>query len=67
MLHANDLLDQRIIEHGNFVPVYTEGSVSEAVLEIIKIMHVTLEERRLEIHCKSPKLPVLKFDRRRLQ
>ena len=27
MLHANDMLDQRIIEEGYFIPYYTVGSV----------------------------------------
>ena len=27
LLHANDLLDQRIIENGNFMPSYALGNV----------------------------------------
>ena len=37
LLHANDLLDHRIIEKGGFMPDYDSGSVTEAILEIVKI------------------------------
>ena len=33
--HAQDLLDQQIIENNRFVPKFVEGSVPMAVLEII--------------------------------
>ena len=36
-LHAQDLLDQRIIEHGGFVPLYTKGDVNEAISEIVEL------------------------------
>ena len=42
MLHANDLLDQRIIENGNFVPNITSGSIIEAIKEMIDLMNSTL-------------------------
>ena len=47
MLHANDLLDQRIIENGSFVPLYTAGSVSQAMLEMVQLIRLTLHRRKL--------------------
>ena len=31
MMHANDLLDQRIIESGSFVPKLTSGSIIDVI------------------------------------
>ena len=49
LMHANDLLDQRIIEHGSFVPHKTSGSISAAIKEIIDLMNSTLVDRNLTI------------------
>ena len=49
MMHANDLLDSRIIEKGSFVPNLSLGSVSETAKEIIELMNSTLNERELTI------------------
>ena len=38
MLHAHDILDQRIIENGSFIPCYTEESVFESVKEMTQII-----------------------------
>lgn len=35
MLHANDMLDQRIIENGSFVPFYSIESVKAAITQMI--------------------------------
>ena len=35
LFHSNDLLDQRIIQSGAFVPSYSHGSVADAIDEII--------------------------------
>ena len=35
LLHAHDLLDQRLIEEGTFVPMFTEGDTVVAIDEII--------------------------------
>ena len=51
MLHANDLLDQRIIENGSFVPHYAEDSVSKTILEIVSIVRETLGKKKLKIVC----------------
>ena len=53
MLHANDMLDQRIIDNGNFVPLYTEGSVKEAILEMVQVIKLTLLNRSLKIECDT--------------
>ena len=49
MLHANDLLDQRIIENGCFVPNLTAGSIKETVAEMIELMNSTLMFKSLNI------------------
>ena len=70
MMHANDLLDQRIIDHGSFVPNLTSGSIVDTLNEIIELMNTTLTERNLEIILEGSMnlLPtVAKFDKRRLQ
>ena len=67
-LHAQDLLDQRIIEHGGFVPLYTKGDVNEAISEIVELQGLTLTETQLKIEYKTStdSLDEMKFDRRRL-
>ena len=42
MFHANDLLDQRIIENGTFEPAYEQGSVIEAINEIITVVRASV-------------------------
>ena len=66
MLHANDLLDSRIIEHGSFTPAYYPASVKEAIEEIITLIRVTLKDRKLKILAELPTWRYLKFDKRRL-
>ena len=69
MLHANDLLDQRIIENGCFTPNLTSGSLRDAVMEMIDLMNQTLQFKSLEIKFQRtdnyiPKFA--RFDKRRL-
>ena len=70
-LHAQDLLDQRVLDYGNFVPLYEYGSVVEAIMEIINIMRYSISHRDLRIEfdqsTAATLIPCLKFDRRRLQ
>ena len=69
-MHANDLLDQRIIEQGNFMPLYTESSVAKAIIEVIELFRHTLSKRKLDIDCDQDSLyglPHMRFDKRRLQ
>ena len=49
MLHAHDFLDERVIENGCFIPFYTQDSISEAIIEMILIIQLTLNQRKLEI------------------
>ena len=70
-MHASDLLDQRIIEKGGFVPSYQVGSIKKAITEIIELVTMTLQEKKLTILFKT-KGPLkadmpLSFDSRRLQ
>ena len=70
MMHANDLLDQRIIDNGSFVPNLTSYSIVDTLNEIIELMNTTLTERNLAITLDGSlnNLPrVAKFDKRRLQ
>ena len=67
MLHANDLIDQKIIENGAFVPKFTKGSVVNAIKEIISIFDLTLEHRDIQIKFKHKTILTLNFDKRRLQ
>ena len=48
-LHANDLLDQRIIKEGRFVPYYTSGSLLDSISEMIELMNSTLVSRNMKI------------------
>ena len=38
MLHANDLLDLRIIEQGSFLPTYVETDAKEKIMEVINVV-----------------------------
>ena len=67
--HAQDLLDQQIIENNRFVPKYVEGSVSLAVLEIVQIVRqCNTEKNRLQIkHYTKIDGIMIRFDRHRFQ
>ena len=72
LLHANDLLDQRIIQNGRFAPAYTHGSVTHAIHEIVRLVEFTLVRKKITIKCDASSYishiyPLLQFDRRRLQ
>ena len=45
LLHANDLLDLKFLQNGKFEPAYVHGSVYQAILEIVKIICLTLVGR----------------------
>ena len=49
MMHANDLLDYRVIEKGSFVPNLSLGSIIDTAKEMIELMNSTLTERDLTI------------------
>lgn len=71
LYRANDLLDQRFLENGKFSSQYGSDSASKAMLEIVKIIRVLIQERNLAIKCNFEELehayPSLSFDKRRLQ
>ena len=67
LLHVQDLLDHRIIEHGSFAPTYTKGRIGEAICDIIEIFNLTLTEKQLEIIFTDFNNLEFLFDRRRLQ
>lgn len=70
MMHANDLLDHRVIETGSFVPNLSLGSIFETVQEMVELMNSTLTERELTICIEDTKQnepKSAKFDKRRLQ
>ncbi len=47
--HASDILDQRIIERNSFVPSYELGNISEAILEMVELVRLTLKDKRVKI------------------
>ena len=49
LFHANDLLDHRIFESGNFAPAYIYASVSNALFEIVEMMRWTIQNLNLDI------------------
>ena len=49
LLHANDFLDQTLIERGVFVPCFIEGSIYEAIEETTSIVKMGLKSRLLVI------------------
>ena len=47
LFHANDLLDQRIIQNGSFTPDYQEGDICMAIMEIVNMVRWTLERKQI--------------------
>ena len=47
--HASDLLDQRVIDNGNFMASYSLGNVSQTILEMVELVRMTLEEKNIRI------------------
>ena len=45
LLHAHDLLDQRIIENGSFSPHYTQNSAQKAIQEMVDLVQLTLDKK----------------------
>ena len=68
LMHANDLLDWRIIENGSFVPNLSVNQICDVIKEMVDLMNSTLVNRDLKIVQKvSKKTSALaKFDKRRL-
>ena len=62
MLHANDLLDLRIIEQGTFLPTYVETNAKDKIMEVINVVRFAQTEKRLSINLEEPNLPPIKFD-----
>ena len=67
MLHANDLLDLRIIERGSFVPAYVVSDIYEMIMQVIKVVKFTQNDKELQIDFEKPEISPIKFDQRRLQ
>ena len=69
LFHANDLLDHRIFESGNFAPAYIYSSVSNALLEIVEMMRWTIQNLNLDIQFTSDHgdESMLYLDKRRMQ
>ena len=49
LLHSYDLLDQRVIQNGCFMPNYTQESVEKGINEIVKLVRLQLTEKTLKI------------------
>ena len=69
LMHANDLLDWRIIEEESFVPNMTISPICCAISEMIDLMNATLVDMNLTIKKLMSKqiFSHAKFDKRRLQ
>lgn len=67
ILHAQDLLDQRIIEQGKFAPCYSKSKVSDAINEIVNMVNLTLDQTQLNIVHNKVRFDEIRFDVRRLQ
>ena len=50
LLHANDLLDQKLLENGSFTPVESLDSVRRVIVEIVEIISMTIDERDVKIY-----------------
>ena len=53
LMHANDLLDWRIIENGSFVPNISVNQICSSIKEMIDLMNSTLVNRDLKIVQKA--------------
>jgi len=58
-LHAYDLLDQKFLESGSFTPALVEGSVHQAILEIMKIVSLGVSNKEIKIKLNISKLKAL--------
>ena len=67
MMHANDLLDQRVIEQGSFNPTISPTDVYQTIIEMVQVIRCTLTHREVKIIFEKPQIPDLNLDRRRLQ
>ena len=69
MWHANDLLDQNIIENGTLIPNYQYGSANDAILELIPLIESIIGHKHLKFDWKLRGIEdlFLKFDKQRLQ
>ena len=43
-LHAQDLLDKRLIETGGFIPCFTSGSITKTIKQMVLLMQQTLNQ-----------------------
>ena len=71
LMHASDMLDQRIIQKGEFAPAYSLSNIQNTILDIIELVRMTLEEKKVEIKFSFKEGAVspnqsLSFDVRRL-
>ena len=48
ILHSNDLLDKSILENGELMPNYQQGSVYDAILEIAQIAEMLIGQKDLQ-------------------
>ena len=52
MCHANDLVDQSILENDKLSPNFMFGSVYEAILEIVDIVRLNIGKKPLTLQYK---------------
>ena len=70
LLHANDLLDQKLLQNGRFTPAFSQDSVRRVIEEIVHIVSMTVSNRNIELSVDMKQVennyPILSFDTRRL-
>ena len=70
LLHANDFLDQMLIEKGVFAPCFSDGLILDAIAETVTIIEMSIDNRLLSIQYNKKllgQLSEIKFDKRRFQ
>ena len=70
ILNANDLLDKKLLQNGQFNPAYSDASVYQTIMQLVKIVALTTINRRINIGVDLQEVknshPILSFDKRRL-
>ena len=51
LMHTNDLLDQKIIQNGRFVPNMTKQVLSQSIMKTVQLVRATIVRKPLVIQC----------------
>ena len=69
MYFCNDLVDSSLIEHGRLVPRIETSSPEEAINEILELISIDCESKKLGYNCNMQELKnsQMDFDKQRFQ